>query len=475
MNTPLLSAAMLAGLVWLALAARYPRQVAWFVLLWIPVQGWFQLNVLNDSSTTVLIYEFQMIGIYFVLGIKALRSPQRYGPPKEVWLAAPFVVWALMLIPYSVEANGALVTLLGLRALVLPLPLVWVGYRAFENRRELKNVATMMMLQLPIIALVTAWQFMQYTTSSGRAFELPLGFSDVGILRPPGTFSAPGHLGMYVLFAVPVGIGLLGLTVNAVIRTIFSAGLVGATVALMVNTQRATMVLLVGVLPLMVLLARKKHAVRNVLIAFCVLGAGAAIGGRVAGQAFSARVASISIDVQNSLINIPLERITDSLRTPVVGGGLGIAAPGAARVNVPLGMKLLTPAASIKPSESFTAALIFETGVPGFLLFVVFIATLLFRGLRALRRCRHTDLGLLAAAVVAFEVAICLQSWAYDPLHFPPSRVVFWFWAGALLSFPRLAAPRAAVSSPSLKRTLAMPVRRLRRPPVPAAARRSAS
>ena len=100
--------------------------------------------------------------------------------------------WAL--IPWSVATNGSLLTAIGLRSLLLPLPLVWIGYRAFENRRQLENVGKLLMLEVAVVAWVTAFQFSQVTATSltGTMSELALGFSNVGVVRPPGTFSAPG-------------------------------------------------------------------------------------------------------------------------------------------------------------------------------------------------------------------------------------------------------------------------------------------
>ena len=426
-----------------------------FLLLWVPIQGWVQLNLFNDSSATVLIYEFQIIGIYLVFGTRALRASDAYGPPKTVWLAVPFVLWVLALIPWSVATNGSLLTAIGLRSLLLPLPLVWIGYRAFENRRQLENVGKLLMLEVAVVAWVTAFQFSQVTATSltGTMSELALGFSNVGVVRPPGTFSAPGHLGMYVLVSVPFAIGLLGLSVTFRTRVIYAIGLAGAMITLMVNTQRATIVLLTVTLPLVFLLARKLRAIRNGLIALCVLGAGGVVGAQIAGGAFAERVGSISVDAQATLITGPTSRMAIALQNPVIGEGLGIASPGAARLFVPLGGIGDVVVASVRPSESFMASLVYETGIPGLFLFFLFMAALMVAGVRSVRACRHTDMGLLAAAFVGFQVTIWLQSWSYDPLHFPPSRVMFWFLAGVLLSLPRLAAT-AAVPRPA-----AMPLR----------------
>lgn len=467
---------LVPGALWLIAASLYSRHAVWLLLLWIPIQGWVQLNIFNDSNATVLLYEVQVVGIYLIFTIRALREPKRYGPPQTMWFAVPVILWALALVPFGVATNGPLVTALGIRTLLLPLPLVWIGYRAFENQWQLRNVGKLVMLQLVLIAWVTAAQYAEVSggiTSFGWLANVPLGFTNVGIIRPPGTFSSAGHLGMYVLFAVPFAIGLLGLRSTRRTRVMYAIGLVSATVALMVNTQRATIVLLTVTLPFAFWLARTRHAMRNILVVFCVLGAGGAIGSQIAGEAFVQRVLSISTDARRSLIIVPTQRMMDALRNPLIGEGVGVASPGARRLVAPLGTANTNPATSIRESESFMAALVYEMGVPGLLLFYLFIAALMIVGLRSVRECRRTDMALLAATILIFEVAICLQSWTYGPLHLPPSRVLFWFWAGVLLRLPALSADRDSLIARTAKRTPDLPGRRLARPRVLAAARRS--
>jgi hypothetical protein len=276
---------------------------------------------------------------------------------------------------------------------------------------------------------------------------------------------------MYILLSIPLAFGLLGLSVPAWKRLGFGIGLAGATIGLIVNTQRATIVLLVVILPLILMLARRRRAVAHAVIALAVVAAGSVIGARVAGQAFVFRVNSIAGDARNTLIEVSLDRFSDALRTPLLGGGLGIASPGVGRLVAPSFTARSLEVQSVKPAEAFMAALVYQTGVPGLLLFYLFIAALMYRGLQALRACRRTDMGLLAAAIFGFEVAICLQSWAYDPLHYPPSRVLFWVWAGVLLALPRLAATAAVQEPAAMPRRAPVPMRRLVRPQRPSTER----
>jgi len=451
------------SIAWLALAIRHGRVAVWLLLLWIPIQGWVQLNVFLDSSATVLIYEFLIIGIYVGFGIQAVRSRARFAPPPLIKYAVPFIAWTLLLVPMGVATNGLLLTLVGFRTYVLPLPLIWIGYRAFETRRELENLSSLLMVELGLIALVAVTQLSMLSSVSGAVFEVPLGFGQAGVIRPPGTFSSAGHYGMYLLFGILLSMGLLSLTVPAWKRVAYAAGLVGGIIGLMANTQRATMLLLVMTVPIMAVLARQRQAFGRIAAGLALIPIALLVGNQFAGQVFQERIASIAGDVHLTMVENPMVRLEDSLLTPVWGAGLGVASPGSGRLEPETSMAApRRTRESIKPAESFMAALIFDTGGPGLVLFYLLLGVMLYRGLHVVRACRGTDLGTLAAAIWVFELGILLHSWAYNPLHYPPSRVLFWLWAGVLFSLPRLA--RAPVAQPELRSANPVPVRRLTRP-----------
>jgi hypothetical protein len=453
------------ALLWLWVAWRFTWPAIWFVLLYLPIQGWIQLNVFEDSSATVLLYEFQIIGLYLVVALKALRSPDEFGPPAVMKFAIPIALWVLLLVPRSLALNGVVLTLVGLRTDLLPLPLVWIGYRAFDSRRQLENIGWPLMLQLAFVGSVAAVQFLSLSSGTGTIFEIPTGYTQAGVIRPPGTFSTSAHFGMYILFSIPFAIGLLGLNVPFWKRVCFIIGLGGATVGLMANTQRATVVLLTLTVPLIVLLARRRRAVMHVTIAICAILGGAVIGNQLSGEAFQQRIASITYDLNNTLVLNPVERWNDALRDPVWGGGLGIASPGGNRLEPETAMKIeRTENVIIKTPESFMPALVYEAGLPGLVFFYLFVFAILYYELQVLRVLRPTDLGLFAAAIIGFQIAILIQSWAYDPLHYPPSRVLFWFWAGALISLPTLRARSAARRAATVRRMPVVPQRRLVRP-----------
>jgi hypothetical protein len=451
------------SIAWLALALRNGPLAVWLLLLLIPIQGWVQLNVFGDSSATVLIYEFLIIGIYIAFGIRMVRQPERFGLPPFAKFALPFVAWTLLLFPMGVSDNGLLLTLIGLRTYVLPLPLMWIGYYAFETRRQAVTLGSALMLQTAIIAAVAVAQLTMLSSGSGAVFEVPLGFGQAGVIRPPGTFSSAGHYGMYILFAIPFAMGLLSLNASLWQRVAFAAGLGGGVIGLMANTQRATMVLLVVALPLMAILARHRQAMTRMAVAGALAIFALALGNQVAGTVFQERIDSIGNDLHSNIVANPVARMQDALVTPIWGAGLGVASPGSGRLLPETSMAApQRTRESIKPAESFMAALVYDTGVPGLVLFYLLLAVLLKEGFNAVRACRGTDIGTLAAAIFAFEVAIVLQSWAYDPLHYPPSRVLFWIWAGALIALPRIAS--APMIQYSRQPAGAIPVRRLTRP-----------
>jgi hypothetical protein len=427
----------LFAFAWVIAASFYPRQAMWAALIWVPVQGWFQINMFGNSAQTVLLYEFQIIPIYIGLLARALRYPKTYGPPAALGLALPFAIWLVVLIPHSIEYAGAVLTAVGLRTYLFPIPLVWVGYRAFKTKRELEAVAALLSAELALVGTIAALQFMNLVTPWGSVIDVPTGFVSAGILRPPGTFSSPGHLGMYVLAMVPLGVGFMSLNAGRWQNLSYRVGMAGAAVALVVNSQRATIVILLACLPVLALFTRHGRKVKVIALVVGFATVGILAGLFVVGSAFAERVYSIAEDVDYTLWIAPVERMTDALKNPLIGVGLGTASPGISRLDF----------GEINPAESFGAALVFQAGIPGLILFVLLIAALLKAGYNALSRSRGQGLELLAAAILAYEVAICLDSWSYDPLHYPPSRVFFWFWAGVLLSLPRLSDSRAIPAS----------------------------
>jgi len=438
-----------ALVAWLIVATRAPRQAAWFLMLWVPVQGWFQLNLFRDSNATVLIYDYLLIGLLVAFTIRALKSPKAFRPPSVAALAVPFVVWAILLTPSSLVQGGLVLTVIGLRTYLLPLPLVWVGYHAFGDRSELENVGAVLFLEMSIIGLVAALQFARLVTPSGVITEVPAGFVSVSVLRPPGTFSSPGYLGMYVVAMIPLAIGFLGLQTTWRRRVLYAIGLTGAVLALVVNTQRSAVVLLCACLPILLFSARKARTVRILALSLCLAACGVVLGLSVVQSAFAERVRSISDDANTALVIIPVNRMKDALQHAVTGGGLGSASPGVTRLDLP----------SINSSESFMAALVYQLGVPGLLFFYLYLGALVVGGVRAFQKCRRQDIGLLAAAILVYQIAVLLQSWTYDPLHYPPGRVIYWFWSGVLLSLPRIAASQLHVVARPMKRFAAPALR----------------
>jgi hypothetical protein len=458
---------------WLVLAMRHGRVAIWLLLLWVPVMGWVQLNLFGDSRATVLIYEFMIIGIYLAFGFRAVRSPSTLGPPPLAKFAIPFVVWTLLLVPMGVSTNGLILTILGLRTYLLPLPLFWIGYRAFETRRELETVAWLLMIETAIIAVIAVSQLAMLSSVGGALFEVPLGYGLAGVIRPPGTFSAAGHYGMYILFAIPFAMGMLSINAPVWKRAAYAAGLVGGIIGLMANTQRATIILLAITLPLMAVLGRRRQAFIRMAVGLALIASAIVVGNQFAGQVFEERISSIGGDMRFTLVENPMLRLRDSLLTPVWGAGLGVASPGSGRLEPESSMTVVTQRReSIKPSESFMAALIYDTGVPGLVFFYLLLGALMHRGLMSVAACRGTDLGTLASAILVFLLAIVIQSWAYDPLHYPPSRVLFWLWGGVLCALPKMAA--GTVSRAAASKGRSVPTRRLTRPELAPRGRRAA-
>jgi hypothetical protein len=225
----------------------------------------------------------------------------------------------------------------------------------------------------------------------------------------------------------------------------FVAGLVGGLVGLVANTQRTTMTFLLLMIPAMILMVRRARQTSGVLLGVGVLVLGLAVGNELVRFIFLDRFASIQDDFVPTLIENPTRAMEQALRSAVIGAGLGVASPGASRLITPQGISQTAAADLVDPfapaAEQFIAAVVAQTGILGMALLAYFIWALMRAGWHAFRSARQSDVAMLAAAILLYEIATCLQSWPYSPLHYPPARVLFWFWAGVLLALPRLAQP----------------------------------
>jgi hypothetical protein len=386
-----------------------------------------------------------MIGLFIVFALRAARQPQKFGPPPGLWFVIPIAVWAALIAVVTLMDAGLLPTLIGLRAKLLPIPMIWIGYRAFSHLYQLETITVALMLQFPIIAAITVSQLLAFTSLSGAIGALPAGFGIAGVVRPPGTFSAPGHLGYYLLFSVPLAIGLLGLHSSPFKRFAYISGLLAAIVTLTANTQRATIVLLAFAVPLIAVFTGRARAVRMIAVGAVIVVAGGLLGTWVTGDTLRSRLVTISSDLSKTLMVVPTERLMDALAQPVFGAGFGAASPGTPRLTDSARRRDATVNRG-KSAESYYAALVYEMGLPGLVAYIVLLGGLLTRGYRAMRECRSSRTAVLAAAIFTYMLCVGVLSWSYDPLHYPPGRVLFWFWAGVLLSLPRLSfAPAYAL------------------------------
>src|SRR5581483_2039757 len=233
--------------------------------------------------------------------------------------------------------------------------------------------------------------------------------------------------GMYLMAMIPLGVGLIGLAGRRRRRAVIVIGMAAALVTLAVNSQRSALMQLCVALPLLFIWGRRltlRTTAYGVLLVTAVLVGGSSI----MGSAFTNRVISVRDNIKFALVTAPIERMTQALTQPVLGQGLGIASPGSSRLKV----------TSDASAESFMAALVYQGGVPLLILFYLILANLFLAGYRSLRRLRVPAYRLFGAAILAYQVEILLQSWTYDPLHYPPNRYIFWFWTGLLLALPRL-------------------------------------
>ncbi len=142
------------------------------------------------------------------------------------------------------------------------------------------------------------------------------------------------------------------------------------------------------------------------------------------------------------------EHIADLFMTYAQGTAYGLLVQ--ALVSAPLGNGTGTntgPAryaipdpASYSALENYYAKAVYELGIPGFLLILALFGVLIWQGFRIRRRLQDPGLRPCAAPLLAFFIAVALNSFKGWLVDLDPLNVYFWVFAGVLMRLPYLDA-----------------------------------
>ncbi len=116
------------------------------------------------------------------------------------------------------------------------------------------------------------------------------------------------------------------------------------------------------------------------------------------------------------------------------------------------------PASYYSGLENYYAKVVYELGVPGFLLILGLFGVLIWQGFRIRRRLQDPALRTCAGALLAFFIAVALNSFKGWLVDLDPLNVYFWLFAGALAKLPLLKVAETAEARAETEEALPGPV-----------------
>jgi O-antigen ligase len=87
--------------------------------------------------------------------------------------------------------------------------------------------------------------------------------------------------------------------------------------------------------------------------------------------------------------------------------------------------------------ETYYPKIIYEIGIPGALVFLALVTTLVIAGWKTYRSLQDPDISSYGASLWVFILCISYNTYYY-PLDVDPVAVYYWFFAGVLFKLPEI-------------------------------------
>jgi len=425
------------------LCVLYWRKGVYFLFFYLCIEGLVSLW-LYPWRMPLLFKDFIIILIY--IGFLTKFTIQR----KQVLFRSPLTVPLLLLATFGViqlfnpNLENLVVGLVGIRTLLLYIPLLFIGYHFIKTKEQLYKCGIFLVILAIPVSVVGIFQYLagpDAVAGLGPGFArsvvavgTPLGYA---VFRPTSTFSYAGGLGGYLLVMILLTICFINFRVRGWTKWICLISLASLIFGLAANTQRSAMLLLSLGIPVMYLLQKKRiiSSALPFLVGSCLVAAWFFL------PAFFYRLDTMTRDpygviVRQHLINPAVVSVSRALISSPLGRGIGYASPGSRYVTT--GWTF---------TESFVAYLIYELGIVGLALYIWILASLVRLGFRIHRGLSDSGLRWLAVGIVVYQLAIISISGTYCPLNFPPTNVYFWFFGGAIMKLSIIDISEEAASA----------------------------
>lgn len=421
----------------LYLVAFLAMTVQGIVSLALPGQSWAVL--MADAIVALTIVKW---------GFWAFRRGDR--PPVGLAITGPYAVLSLWSVLQTLNPAipDPLMAVIGLRTLLMYPPLVWVTFayvRTWDDARRWMLVTIGLGCLSSVVAAYEYLRGAEWYASLGpgfRAAYLQVGadstLSGDSVFRASGTFSAPGHFGAMLIPLLLLAVAAVVTSQSVRGRLLAGGALVTLTAGLFANSQRAAVVIFVMGSIAVVAVALRRFSFRTLILLPSVVIVAVVAAGQVAGGTFFDRVLSFAMDpgdviLRRGLVDPLVERLGSAISATLIGNGIGTATAGA-RYLGPIWMD----------SESYVAALWYELGVIGVVLFFAGLTALLWQLLRAWAATVDARAKVFVTATVAYSLGMVAMMGTYAWLHYPPTLMLLWSMIGLGLRLSDLGSVRDA-------------------------------
>ena len=403
------------------------RRGVYVILAYVTIEG-FVANVFYPSTVPLFFKDFLIAGAYLGFLVPFLRGRTwEVVPSNLLW---PFGVLVLLTAVQAFNPRGLdpAVALVGARVLLFYIPLYALGFHLGRKPEASDRLVRFVLItSLPIIS----YGIFQYYVGPDFVVALGAGFARtvwiIGpeatqdfIYRPASTFSFVGHFGAYLLFITIMAYASLHTRSRWGGRLLTSAIFGVAAVAVVLQSQRITWLLLpVAVVGIYLLNRNPRGMARGAPVAMLGLLVAMILGGSVLEN---------RIPILTSGAGVYSDRLEQTIRPfessffsadALVGHGTGTAL-GAARH--------VTGGQVPKAFESGWFRPFYMFGVWGLLVYLWLYVAVLRAAWAGVRRVAPDQRWVPVALFVYLLLIVAI----YGLVTLPPANVYFWLFAGVL-------------------------------------------
>jgi len=447
----ILSAAVLFQAIWVFF--RWRASVYVF-MVYVVAEG-FLINYFYTVPELNLLKDAFIVSLFGVLAVTTV--PRGIFPlPRTNWFI-PFTLFAVIYVAqvFNPYLPNILVGLVGLRVGLLYAVLVPVAYWFFDTRqRVLHFFLFLTLLSVP----VSLFGIFQYFAGPNWLIALSPGFSRAVFyaagtgggstqgyyFRTISTFVQTGGFAIYLCFMMLLAVAQMNMPRLRNWRWWIISAFVLQFLAAITTGGRAPLVMFLVAATLLMTMQRRMAKVVPVLTLVGLVFMGAVIlFGDVVAERFGTLLDMEGVQARN--VPLAVGWLYEAMRSDFAGMGAGYATIASRHAGA-------TDLNQVVVENTF-AKVRFETGLPGLLLYFIFILCVIWECIRTPLRLPDRELAWLVGACSAFILVNVFLALPWGtPFDISPTNIYLWFFLGLLGRAPHLLTEKRALEMTAAER-----------------------